>query len=206
MKDHGIADASTQVVEYFAVRAGEYQAKSERFPWAWLRLREAVAVRSLLGHVVGADILELGAGAGFYTRRLIAFGARHVWAVDPCAAMLAALPAGPVTAVLGCAETFRLDRRFPILLCAGMLEFLPDPAAALANAAPHAEPGARFVLLMPHANLLGRLYRQFHRLHGLSIHLFEPSWLEATAPRHGWRLDKVVPVFPFSLAVRLCRT
>src|SRR5262245_53734344 len=108
----GVVDAPKRVAEYFSLRAGDYAAQSARFPWAWVRAHERRAVRSLLGDITGADVLELGTGAGFYTRELIRAGARHVWALDISPAMLAALPSGPVTAVLGRAETIRLDRRF----------------------------------------------------------------------------------------------
>jgi len=195
--------ASAAVAAYFSRCAPDYQAHSARFPWAWLRRRETVAIRSLLGDITGADIVELGSGAGFYTRELVRSGARHVWAVDLSRAMLAALPSGPITAVLGDAAAVRLDRRFSVLLCAGMLEFVPDPAAVFANAAVHAEPGARFVILVPRANAFGHLYRSFHRAHGLTIQLFKSAQLETVAARSGWRIDRMIRVFPFSLAVRL---
>jgi trans-aconitate methyltransferase len=170
------SDASAKVVAYFSQRACDYQAKSLRFPWARMRAPELAAIRGLLGDVEGGEVLELGAGAGFYTRDLVQRGARHVWAVDMSDAMLAMLPTGPITPVLGDAQTMRLSRRFKLLISTGMLEFVRDPSATLANAAGHAEPGACFVLLVPRASVLGRLYRRFHRVHGLRIHLFDRNW------------------------------
>ena len=67
----------------------------------------------------------------------------------------------------------------------------------------HADTGARFVLLVPRANALGCAYRRFHRAHGLRIHLIDPVRLADLAARSGWRVDTIVPVFPFSFAVRL---
>jgi SAM-dependent methyltransferase len=205
MQNSRVGQTFSRVGDYFSAQASDYQCRSTRFPWSWTRRREADAVRSLLGDVAGADVLELGAGAGFYTRELMRCGARHVWAVDISAAMLARLPTGPVTAVPGDAVTVRLDRLFPVLLCAGMLEFVPDPLAVLANAARHAEVGARFVVLVPRPNLAGTMYRRFHRAHGFGIHLFDRSWLETAAPQAGWSLSAIVGVRPFSLAARLRR-
>jgi SAM-dependent methyltransferase len=199
------SDASAKVVEYFSLQASDYETKSSRLPWVWVRARELAAIRGLMGDVEGREVLELGAGAGFYTRDLVRRGARHVWAVDMSDAMLAMLPRGPITPVLGDAQTIRLSRRFTLLISTGMLEFVREPAAALANAAYHAEPGACFVLLVPRASLLGRMYRRFHRSHGLWIHLFDRTWFEAAAPRAGWLVRSIVPVLPFSLAIRLVR-
>jgi SAM-dependent methyltransferase len=204
MRAGGFVHAPDPVGEYFANKASDYQSRSTRFPWTWTRRRELRAVRSLLGDVTGADVLELGAGAGFYTQDLIRSGVRHVW-VDMSTAMLERLPRGPITPVLGDAAAIRLERHFPVLVSTGMLEFVGDPEAVLANAARHAEPGARFVVLVPRRGLLGHLYRRFHRGHGFDIHLFDETWFAAAAPRCGWRVDTSVRVAPFSLAIRLSR-
>jgi SAM-dependent methyltransferase len=205
MRDLGAASPTLRVREYFSARASDYHARSTHFPWIWIRFREAAAVQMLLGDVAGLDVLELGAGAGFYTRELTRRGARQVWAVDISSAMLAALPPGRITPVLGDAATIRLERRFPVLLSTGMLEFVDDPAAVLANAAHHAETGARFVILAPQATILGHLYRGFHRSHGIDIHLFDRNWFDAFAPRSGWQVHASARVGPFSLVVRLHR-
>jgi 2-polyprenyl-3-methyl-5-hydroxy-6-metoxy-1,4-benzoquinol methylase len=197
--------ASPRVREYFSLQAPEYQKRSTGFPWAWVRRRELLAVRSLLGDLAAAEVLELGAGSGFYTRELIRAGASHVWAVDVSEAMLATLPGGPITPVLGDAETIRLNKRFPVVVSAGMLEFVQDPAAVLANAAGHADAGARFVLLVPRTSAAGHVYRRFHHAHGLSIRLFDRTWFETMAPQSNWRVETSVRVWPFSLAVRLRR-
>jgi SAM-dependent methyltransferase len=200
-----VVQAADRVGDYFSGRASDYQARSTRFPWAWIRARELTAVRSLLGDVAGLDVLELGAGAGFYTLELTRRGAHQIWAVDISGAMLAALPAGRITPILGDAATIRLDRRFPVLLSTGMLEFVHNPAAVLENAAHHAEAGARFVILVSQANIFGRLYRRFHRSHGIGVHLFDRTWFETIAPRSGWQVHSVARVLPFSLVVRLHR-
>jgi SAM-dependent methyltransferase len=200
-----VVQATDRVTEYFSGRASDYQARSTRFPWVWIRSRELARVGSLLGDITGLEVLELGAGAGFYTRELTRRGARQVWAVDISSAMLAALPAGRITPVLGDAATIRLDRAFPVLLSTGMLEFVDDAAAVLANAAHHAEAGARFVVLAPQATILGHLYRGFHRSHGIDIRLFDRSWFETFAPRSGWQVHAITPVAPFSIVVRFHR-
>src|SRR6266446_9999925 len=105
MRDPGAASPTLRVREYFSARASDYYARSTHFPWSWIRARESAAVQSLLGEVAGLDVLELGAGAGFYTRDLTRRGARQIWAVDISDAMLAALPADRVKPVLGDAAT-----------------------------------------------------------------------------------------------------
>jgi SAM-dependent methyltransferase len=194
-----------QVERYFSSRASGYQCRSARFPWSWIRLRELALVLELLGDVRGADVLELGSGSGFYTCELLARGARHIWAVDVSAPMLAALPAGSVTAVLSDAATVTLERRFTVLLSTGMLEFVADPIAVLRNAAAHAEPNARCVLLTPRRNVFGLVYREFHRTHGLPIRLFDRPWLQDASAATGWHVVAHRAAAPFSLVTCLQR-
>ena len=203
---HDLREQGTRrVTEYFSAQARDYQSRSQRFPWAWARAREANAVRSLLGEVAGRDVAEFGAGAGFYTRALLGWGARHVWAVDISAPMLASLPPGAITSVLGDAANVQLGRSFPIMISAGMLEFVSDPDAVLVNAARHAEAGARLVILVPRASVLGYAYRRFHQAHGVAIRLFDRAWFETAALRTGWDLSAAIRVLPFSLCVQLQR-
>jgi SAM-dependent methyltransferase len=205
MDESGVVKAPDRVDDYFSARAPDYQPRSTRFPWSWMRASELKAVRSLLGDVAGLDVLELGAGAGFYTHEIVRWGARHVWAVDLSEVMLARLPSGPITPVLGDAAAIRIGRHFPVIVCAGMIEFVAEPAQVLGNAADHAEANARFIILAPRKCPFGRLYRGFHRGHGLQIQLFDQNWFEASAVRSGWQVAAMIPVQPFSLAVRLIR-
>jgi SAM-dependent methyltransferase len=159
----------------------------------------------LLGPVAGRDVLELGCGAGYYTRLLLAEGARHVHAVDFSAPMLSELPKENVTAMHGDAALVDPGRMFDLLLSAGMLEFVPDAEAVLSNAARLAAHGARFALLVPTNSLLGRGYRRFHKGHGFEIRLFDETQLRAIAAGSGWSFDRMCRAGPYSAAVRLTR-
>ncbi|HRD77584.1 MAG TPA: class I SAM-dependent methyltransferase, partial [Hyphomicrobiaceae bacterium] len=157
----------------------------------------------LLGDVRGRDILELGCGAGFYTRLVLSRGAGHVWAVDLSERMIAELPSEGVTGIHADATTANPGRSFDTLLSAGMLEFVPDPKAVLANAARFAAPNGRFAVLMPTASMLGRIYQRFHRRHGLSINLFDSSQLSRLGGETGWTLANWVQAGPYSAAALL---
>jgi SAM-dependent methyltransferase len=172
----------------------------DRGPFAFVREREARAVMHALGGVGGRDVLELGCGAGRFTRRLVAGGARVV-AVDLSDEMLARVPEERVRRVQGDAATVDVGRVFERVLSAGMLEFVPDPAAVLANAARHAEPGARLVLLVPRTGLLGTAYRLWHRAHGVDVRLFDRIAVRRLVTEAGFRVDDLRRVPPFGFVV-----
>lgn len=92
---------------------------------------------------IGATVLELGAGAGRVTRRLVALG-HPVVAVDESAAMLAALEGlEGVERVQSGIEDLDLGRRFPVVLLGSHLvnSLSPVRDRFLHTARRHAAPG-----------------------------------------------------------------
>lgn len=198
--------ARTSVESYFSAVASQYQHASNMRAWGYLRRRESNALMDLLGPVTGKDVLELGCGAGYYTRLLLSSGAKSVVAVDLSAAMLEQLPKQQVQPIQADAAQVDPGRTFDLMLSAGMLEFVEDPRAALSNAARHANEGARLAILFPLNNVLGRGYRKFHRRHGMEIGLFDRTAIDKLARESGWALKRYVPAGPYSAAALLERT
>ena len=177
-----------RTTEYFNRRAANYQTASMRRPWSWLRSRESRAVLALAGRVDGITVLELGCGAGFYTRALLARRAAHIWAVDRAAEMLRSLPRPHVTPVLGDAATVALNRTFALIVAAGIFEFA-EPARVLVNAAAHAAPDGRLVVLYSAPTLAGRAFRAFHARHGVDVRLYDRAEFDDAALGSGWRIE-----------------
>lgn len=196
----------SQVKNYFDKVASGYQTASKGGLWSRVRDQERHALMGMLGSVASRDVLELGCGAGFYTRQLLAAGARHVWAVDLSAPMLRELPRQSVTSIQGDAAAIDAGRTFDLMLSAGMLEFVPDPVAVLRNAARHAAPGAVFAILHPTGGLLGQAYRWFHRRNGMEIKLFDAAAIAGMAAESGWMVAASANAGPYSGTVRLIRS
>jgi len=182
---------------YFQLRAAGYGAASGVGPWAWQRRREAAALAALAGPVAGQSALDLGCGAGYYARRLAEAGASPVVAVDATAAMVAAITDRRIETMVGDAAAVALSRRFDLVVLAGLLEFVTDPVAVLANARRHLAPDGRVVALCPPDNLAGRLYRRFHQGHGFRIALFDRRRFADLAERAGLAVVVSRLVFPY---------
>jgi SAM-dependent methyltransferase len=185
------------IVAYFQKQAADYNAASAVGLWAWQRHREAAMLATLAGEIKGRAVLDLGCGAGFYAVRLADAGARTVIAVDASPAMIAAIADPRIKTVVGDATTITLTHNFHLVLLAGLLEFVTDPIAVLANARRHLEPGGRILALVPSDNLAGRLYRRFHRRHGFTITLFDRPRFVLMAERAGLALLRSDALFPF---------
>ena len=197
---------TSKVREAFDRRADTYSTAVRRWPWSWLRARERAAIAQTVGRISGANVLELGCGAGFYTRLLLEAGASWVTAVDQSPAMVAHLPKDKVTGIAGDAATILSAAPADLILSAGMLEFVPEPVAILRNAKRSTKPGTRLVLLVPPVSPVSLLYWVFHRLKGYSIRLFSQAELDRVAAESGWRVVSRRYVWPMSLGVELSQT
>jgi SAM-dependent methyltransferase len=193
----------SNVIRYFDLQADLYHTKSSNFIWGIQRQREMAAVLSLLGPIEHEEFLELGCGAGFYTRLLLDQGATHVTAVDLSQLMLDQLPNDRVTVIHADAANVKLNKKFGNILSAGLLEFVPDPTAVLANARKFATDDVKVVCLVPLANLAGNVYRWFHQKHGFDISLFSHESFMLTAENAGWTVHASKSVFPYTLVARM---
>jgi SAM-dependent methyltransferase len=95
----------------------------------------------------GTRVLELGCGAGRFTRRLLDWGAR-VTAVDNSQHMLAEVPDGAAR-VLSDIESLNLDESFDVALLAGNFINAPEPevrSAFVRSARRHVRKDGRLLL------------------------------------------------------------
>ncbi len=192
------APSSEDAARYFDKQAADYGTRSISGFWKFVRAHEADSVLKMIGDPAGHRFIDLGSGAGYYSMLFAERGAASVHAVDLSEAMIKALPA-PVQGVVGDIASCDVGRQFSRIVCAGALEFVDDPQNVFKNALRHAAPGARFVTLVPNAGIIGRLYKRFHRRHGLVIRLFSRTDLAEFAKSSGWEIEKISSILPFAL-------
>ena len=181
--------SKNEVAEYFNQIAKDYFDKSISWPWSWLRRREVNAVRLLLAIRPGSKVLEFGSGSGYYTRLLLCWGASHVIAVDVSREMISRLPSLRVTGVIGDAANTIVDGKYEYILALGLLEFVHSPMAVLSNIGKNLADNGSVLILVPEKGFFGILYKLFHRRHGIKIHLFTRTEIEALTRNVGWEIS-----------------
>jgi hypothetical protein len=97
-----------------------------------------------------------------------------------------------------------LGRTFTLIVAAGIFEFVA-PARVLANAAAHAAPGARLVVLYSAPTLAGRAFRAFHAGHGVDARLYSRDEFDKAALASGWSPEEWRACGLFGLAARYSR-
>jgi len=153
----------------------------------------AAVDRVLAGTADGADVVELGAGTGLFTRLLAARPAdrvRTVTALEPSASMRAVLErevaagtGGRVRAVPGTGEATGLPAASADVVVAAQAWHWMDPAAASAEAARVLRPGGRLAAVW---NQLDTAVPWVHRLtrimHAGDVHAARPEQRRFAAP------------------------
>src|SRR5690606_10609420 len=119
----------------FGQQATEYATGSQRGMWRYLRRLEQQALLGLLQPQKGERILDAGCGAGHYTELLLQAGASTT-ALDLTEEMVEAVRQRlNVPTISGDLCQIDLAPEFDKILCAGALEFVSDPAEAVAHMA-----------------------------------------------------------------------
>jgi len=185
--------ANTAAVRHFERAAAGYTDRRARWPLGVLRGQEQRALRSLVRIDAGAWVLDAGCGDGETLAWLAECGAHGV-GVDLAWPMTLRCRGRGFLVCVQDIETIAFAPRFDWVLCVGSLEFVTEPARALAAMAACLRPGGRLALLFPRRGCIGALYAAYHRTHAVRARLFSArevvtmcaaAGLEPEAWQHG---------------------
>jgi SAM-dependent methyltransferase len=188
-----------EVKTYFSQVADIYSKRSAKGLWSSLRQWESKAVIGFLPKTKGPwSALDLGCGAGFYSRVLSELGAGNILAVDFSKEMLKQFDLLSCAKVEADIEQFVVNETFEVIVCAGALEFTLAPERVFENAAKMMSTDGILVLLSPRNSIWGKMYRQYHRAHKIELRLFNEADLRSMSASAGLAIIGARDIFPFS--------
>jgi SAM-dependent methyltransferase len=185
--DASFLDVADELRDYYEGRAGELDelALTYEHPEPYKRFFYRARFRAVLDALdpqAGEQILEIGCGSGAYTRELVERGAEvTATEVAPGPLAQARRNVGPVAreANLRIEDAQRLslpDAQFDKVLLSEVIEHIPEPGRAIAEAARVLRPGGLLVVSTPSRlspmNLAYGLKRRVRR-YGFNEHLHE---------------------------------
>ena len=118
---------------YFDDQAVKYLESSDKVFWSFLCKKEKEAILKSLEPFEGMSCIDLGCGAGYYTRLLLAHSPSLLVGVDRSLIMLNQLKHKNILRVNVDIQTVAFRKPFDRVLCAGALEFLDDIDSFLEN-------------------------------------------------------------------------
>lgn len=195
-------ESKARAIRHYQERAERYDRIVSRGPLRHLRERERDAVLHLaaLHDPSKRTVIDVGCGAGFYSRAAKRAG-KWVHAVDAAPAMVARVEPHVDVAEVADIETFAPPRTYDVVICCGVLDFVARPDQAFDNLCRLCAPGGRLVVLLPRAGAGSLLYLLEKRLHGLGVNIYRRDWLIRLARRHGLELTAHRQPLPFNMAL-----
>lgn len=180
-----------RVKNYFDRVAGLYARRSATGLWRRFRVRELRVVFELLEPQRGERILEVGAGAGFYTEYLLEKNVL-VEAIDSSVEMVEAMRKRGIDAHQGDAQKFSSDGHglFDGVLAAGVLEFLAKPMDFFASSQASLKASGRLVILIPRSGVFGLFYQIWHELSSCPVSVRNKASYIEMAASQGFALEK----------------
>ena len=193
----------SSVKQYFDGRAMDYRSQSNSGFWSILRESEKKAIERALNPFSGMACLELGSGSGFYTHLLANSYPSRLVAVDFSYAMLCAMNISGVLKIQSDIQSVSFRISFDRILCAGALEFLPNPNPFFNNIRCLLSQEGLLILLIPSKGLMGKMYKWFHSAHNININLFDRKTLKNLLKKYELKINSIEKPTPMTYVVQI---
>lgn len=184
---------------YFDIVAEHYLNNSMKGLWGWFKKKEADAIVGFMNHP--RIVLDIGCGSGYYSNIIKDLFDCHVTCVDISTKMLDNLDRRFQDKICIQAEEFTTENKFDLILCIGMLEFSNDPGKVFSNVSKMLSPDGTFIILIPTKNIIGLLYKIFHKAHGLNIRLYDMKEIDAYASNAKLIMQQIKQIQSFSTII-----
>src|SRR5664280_320438 len=201
------ADDKARAFRYYDSRAHNYNQAVARGPLQYFRHRESSAILGLanFGRPGTRTMIDVGCGGGAYAMAAKAAG-MHVTATDISSRMIAAVRNKVDESFISDLDSLEENRKFDIVVCSGVLDFVLSPATAFRNLCSLVDERSCLVVLVPRAGWAGFIYRLEKRILGnMHVNLYQSAWFAAHARQHGLCLTDERHPLPINMVLRFER-
>ena len=145
---------SKKVIYHFDKKSEKYDFDSKTFPWSVIRYFESNIIFKLVGSIKNKVVLDVGCGSGFYSKIMARKKAKTIYALDASQMMLNQIHERNIKKLCQNAENFLIKKKFQIIICAGLLEFVNSPEKVLKNIRKVSKKDTKLIVLYPSTNFL----------------------------------------------------
>jgi trans-aconitate methyltransferase len=186
---------------YFNSKAKLYQKRQNSFPWSLVRKIELIQIKRNLKKIKLNKCLELGAGSGNLTNLLLSLNIDELQVIDFSQKMLdEILPDRRIQKFTSSVEAFiPPNEDYDLIIGFGVFEFIDSSELQIERYLKYLKEDGVFIIIGPHNDFFGKIYRLFHPLGKSHVKLLEEySEIIKTS-------KKVVikRIFPFNCIVRI---
>lgn len=178
------------IISYFDKKSINYNKNSNSFPWSLVRKIESREILKFTGSLKNKEVLDFGSGSGFYSKIIKKKNPKKIFALDASKQMLKKIKDKEIVKINQNAENFNLNKKFDVIICAGLLEFVKSPYNILRKLKASSKKNCKLIILCPSENLFAKIYRLNHSKNGLQINLFNPIKINNILNSSGWKIVK----------------
>tara|TARA_B100001057_G_C22598055_1_gene851663 strand:+ start:155 stop:754 length:600 start_codon:yes stop_codon:yes gene_type:complete len=183
------------VIHHFDKKSEKYDLSSKTLPWSLIRYFESSNILKFVGKIKNKIILDVGSGSGYYSKIMIKKKAKMVFAVDASKKMLNQIHDKKIKKICQNAENFLIKKKFEIIICAGLLEFVDSPQKVLKCIRKVSKTNTKLIILYPSNNFLAKIYKFYHLINGVKIILFDENKIKDLFKKTGWKILKSKNIF-----------
>ncbi len=184
-----------KVIHHFDKKSEKYDLNSKTLPWSLIRYFETNIILKLVGKIKNKEILDVGSGSGYYSKIMLKNKAKIVFALDASQKMLNQIKDKKVKKICQNAESFLIKKKFEVIICAGLLEFVNSPQKVLKSIRKVSKTNSKLIILYPSNNFLAKIYKSYHLRNGIKIILFDENKIKNLFKKTGWKILKSKGVF-----------
>jgi 2-polyprenyl-3-methyl-5-hydroxy-6-metoxy-1,4-benzoquinol methylase len=195
-------DNLQRAIDFYARTSGRYARRRPHGIREPVLARQRKRIVELASPRASDSVLDIGCGAGQIAALLRPMVA-SICGVDASPEMVALARPWLDEESHALLETLDLGRKFDLIVCCGVFDFVDDPAAGLDAIRRHLAPEGRAVVSAAAVSLIGIGYALVRRLQGVRVRLYTPHRLRALAAARGLRCAAVRRLPGGSVAVLL---
>jgi SAM-dependent methyltransferase len=191
-----------RAAEFYARTSGRYARRRPHGIREPILARQRKSIVDLASPRPSDSVLDIGCGAG-QIAALLRPKVASICGVDASSEMVALARPWLDEESHASLETLDLGRRFDLVVCCGVFDFVEDPAVGLEAIRRHLAAGGRAVVSAAAVSLIGIGYALVRRLQGVRVRLYTSRRLCALAAASGLRCVAVRRLPGGSVAVLL---
>ncbi len=195
-----------RTLEHFNDKSTKYSFASEKKPWSYIRKREEIAFLNVLHKMSlhhDCNIMELGCGAGFYSKKLQHFTSNPLVLVDFSKSMLEKIKIKNSKKICCNINTFKRIQPFDLIVAMGVLEFSANINNFFKIISENLDINGHAILMTPMYSILSIPYYLYHLKNGISLKYLRKKHLHINCDHHGFEIISRQFVFPFNTLIVL---
>lgn len=178
-----------RIKRYFGGLKSPYASDANWF-WRFFRNREKALFCDLVCSLEKENCLDLGAGSCEYSKTLLNMDTKRSVCVDFTPSFMSEVRHPGIEKIFCDVETYQTDRKYDLILCLGIVEFLDHPENFMLQLKDFLKPTGRIIILLPLSKIGSFVYTFVYLLKGIVIHTLTLKRMNCLLIRKGFFLEK----------------